>query len=564
VRLWRLLLTLISVLLWLPAGALACPQWSSVKAFAGSADTAFTAAASGSDDDGGTVTVELDRSGSVNIDLPARTPTSGSTFTEFLGGTGGGTLQVNDTYADSIGGPSASGEQTADGPGVSDGVYNLAFLDLNPTSCTYQLEIEFAVPTTSSGAWPMPPDPGAGGVATTPQLPIPANLKLSGSADLPAYYDGCAGSSPVGGCYQMSGFEGGYAWAQELDMLDTCGSVVASNCTQGNPQEGTASYSWNISPASSTAESCSVGSGGVTSAARPGPDAGIADEPTVTCTCNADMTKCTCAPSATCKSDEDPAKKDAKSRARTGTYLAATAAGVFGVVAAVAAAIPGGQPQALVYVAGAGAFGLLATHLSFVAGDPPDPDWRSIFTPRPIGPTRVTASRFLNGAGAAALSGILRQMATVNGLLDAFSVSYDRRTSASQAKNGVWSARQTAAMGRYAIQSAAAIGTLVTQIRRSQASLSPPLPPLTPQALKQAAAEVAAHGLPRSLTSLWSRYGLPAALLASTKRRVEARTPLPSSATSIYGILSRPTFLGDLQSEADALQSYGELLLAVG
>ena len=64
---------------------------------------------------------------------------------------------------------------------------------------------------------------------------------------MPAYYEGCSGSEPPGGCYEIADLDGGYAWAQGFDMLKTCGSVVASSCG-AEGQEGTASFSWSISP----------------------------------------------------------------------------------------------------------------------------------------------------------------------------------------------------------------------------------------------------------------------------------------------------------------------------
>lgn len=230
----------------MPALASACPKWSKVKAFSGHADTSFDASVSGSDNNGGTVTVALDRAGSLKIDLTGRIPKSGSGMTEFLGGTSGGILRVGDMYADSTEG--TAGGQTGDGPVVKS-LQDLAFLVLSSASCTYQLHFSYGVKTTSSGEWPMPPDPGAGGVAVTPAHHIPSSLKLLGTADVPAYYEGCSGSSPHGGCYEFEGLNGGYAWAQEFDMLKTCGSVVASSCGPEGQPEGNATISWGISPA---------------------------------------------------------------------------------------------------------------------------------------------------------------------------------------------------------------------------------------------------------------------------------------------------------------------------
>jgi hypothetical protein len=247
VRLVVALSALLSLALATPAGAAACPQWSKVKAFRGTANTVFSGTATGSDNNGGTVTVELNRSGSVNVDLAGRIPKSGSSATEFLGGTGGGTLLVHDTYSDVGGGQTTSGGQMGDGPGATAALSNLAFMTLNPSSCTYQLHISFAVVTTSTGDWPTPPDPGAGGFAVMPARRIPSNLKLVGTAEVPAYYDGCSGSQPPGGCYEFGGFEGGYAWAEEFDMLKNCGSVVAASCGPSDQQEGTATVSWSMS-----------------------------------------------------------------------------------------------------------------------------------------------------------------------------------------------------------------------------------------------------------------------------------------------------------------------------
>ncbi len=172
----------------------------------------------------------MDRARSVKIDPAGRIPKSGSSRTEFLGGTGGGILRVDDTYTDSNGGTITTGKQTGDGPGVRDGFSNLAFLVLHPGSCTYQLHISFGVETSSTGDWPTIPDGGAGGVAITPERHIPSNLKLFGNAHVPAYYSGCSGSSPHGGCYEIGGLHGGNEWAQEFDTLKTCGSVVTLRC----------------------------------------------------------------------------------------------------------------------------------------------------------------------------------------------------------------------------------------------------------------------------------------------------------------------------------------------
>ena len=121
---------------------------------------------------------------------------------------------------------------------------------LNPAGCTYQLEVSFAVRTTSTGSWPTPPDAGAGGIVYSPKKHIPASLKLSGNVTVPAYYDGCAGEPPAGGCYEFAGIPGGgSSWVQEFDTLKSCGSSQPSpsGCPDGE-QEGTAQFSWRLTP----------------------------------------------------------------------------------------------------------------------------------------------------------------------------------------------------------------------------------------------------------------------------------------------------------------------------
>ena len=571
IRLSRVVLTLLPVMLLMPSAAVACPSWSGVAAMNGTATTNFQGTASGSDNEGGTLVIALSRAGKVNVLLPKRIPPTGDASTEFIGATSGGSLHVNDTSTDTF--TSTAGSQSGDGPVVtSTTLGDLASLVLDRASCTYQLHIGFSVRTSSAGELPFGQDLGAGGFAITPVRPIPASLALVGSATVPVYYE-CVdfSPSPSGGCYgEDEGLNTASNWGGEYHLLKSCGSVVASNCNFGG-QEGTASFSWNLSPTISSAQGCSVsGGGGVTSALRlgAGPEAGIAEGPIQHCSCSEDASgtyKCVCTPLSTCDQDKAAAKQRKKEWSKNLTLVFTGAAGVFAFAGAAYAFVPGAQVAALEMVALAGGASFAAVKSSYMAeDDPPDRNWRSIATAQPTGPTKVKAGGVVSANQAASASAVLSQIARVNGLDQAFLVSNNRRASASKARATLWVKRQTQAMGRYAIKAADAIGKLVTLIQQAQATLSAPLPPLTTQDLKQAALGVAAHGLPTSLTSLWSKYRLPASLLAKVKKRVQSRTPPTRYASSVYGVLGQPTLLADLQSEGDALRLYGQLLLAVG
>jgi hypothetical protein len=194
--------------------------------------------------------------------------------------------------------------------------------------------------------------------------------------------------------------------------------------------------------------------------------------------------------------------------------------------------------------------------------DPLDPHWRSIVRAKPIGLVRVPSIGFLGSAGTSALQAIAREMAKVDGLEYALSISHNRRTSAQRAHNSVWVKRQTAAMGRFAIEAGDASTALITLIQQSTSTLSAPFPGLTAANLKHAKRYVRAHGLPPSFVRLATKYGLPSSLLAAAKQTLTSAAALPSYATSMYGLLSYPPLITAEQQAANALLAYGQLLVA--
>jgi len=214
-----------------PTTASACPSLAHVTAFRGHVtELTFTGQATGSDGNGGTASITLDRNATaipINLTHHAHGPLG----TVFTGSPPrGGAISVDDTFTDPT--QMLSGTQTASGPtGLTTGPE----LVLLAGSCKYQLSASFGIGTTSSGNWPTSgPDTSAGGAATSPEKKIPKGLKLSGTATLPAYATCPAGVNP-NGCYVFEGL----SWTQEYDTL--------SGAPSDQP-EGSATFGWSISP----------------------------------------------------------------------------------------------------------------------------------------------------------------------------------------------------------------------------------------------------------------------------------------------------------------------------
>ncbi len=134
--------------------------------------------ASGSDNAGGTVSVELSRSGIAAIKLIARIPRSVSGPVEFLGkttasvvGVTATSIDVGDTYFDSLPNGTITARQDASGASLAKTPEDLAFMTFVPGKCTYQLHFGFAVKTTSTGQFAESalghPDNGAGASVIT-------------------------------------------------------------------------------------------------------------------------------------------------------------------------------------------------------------------------------------------------------------------------------------------------------------------------------------------------------------------------------------------------------------
>ncbi len=217
-----------------PTAASACPSYTKVKAFHGFGSARLEESASGTDSIGGTVSLSLDE-GATAVQYPSVTPAPGEHHRVFAGkpegGAKGGVVGAEDSYTDNDSpGPVTTGAQTAHGPTVS----GEAEIGFSPSGCTYELSFSFGVATTSSGTWPNPPDHGVTGTVYIPVRPIPADLKLSGSATVPLEGDTTSGL----GDYTPLGLGPGNQWWEEFKDLRRESSQAL----------GTATILWHFLP----------------------------------------------------------------------------------------------------------------------------------------------------------------------------------------------------------------------------------------------------------------------------------------------------------------------------
>ena len=233
-----------SVVLWLVPGAAAACSVSSgklngVQSFSGTASVGY---------DSGTVawtppvlaggtqvtyTESMDRQAS-NMQLTDLTQTdqSGGTFSNSKMPSGG-TVTINDTYSDTLGGMAT---QVGSGPTIAGGGGEGAQILFNTAACKYSILIPYAIAAPTQANQPgIPADSGVFDAATTATMPIPSNLVLKGTETIPASGGGTSGST--GAIYDMSADP---TWPIVLD------SFAAQNNLTGDP--GTASVTWDLTP----------------------------------------------------------------------------------------------------------------------------------------------------------------------------------------------------------------------------------------------------------------------------------------------------------------------------
>jgi PASTA domain len=178
-------------------------------------------------------TISIDRSAS-NLQIADLKPgvVTGADFASLSQPTGG-SLTVNDTWAD----PQGSVHMTGSGPTKPGGDGNGVQILANASSCTYQVLVSFGINTNSvKSSLAEQSDMGVNDNATSPAMPIPSNLVLQGSATI--LTSGGGATSGSHGLFDMSGDP---VWGFEIGFV-----------TGGKPA-GTAKISWDLNPAGATA-----------------------------------------------------------------------------------------------------------------------------------------------------------------------------------------------------------------------------------------------------------------------------------------------------------------------
>jgi hypothetical protein len=147
----------------------------------------------------------------------------------------GGTVTINDTYSDTLGGKAT---QTASGPTIAGGGNGGegAQILFNTSACDYYILVPYAIAApTQANMSGIPADTGVYDQAQTPTLPIPSTLTLKGTATIPASGGGTSGST--GAIYDMSANP---TWPIVLD------SFAAQSNLSADP--GTATVTWDLTP----------------------------------------------------------------------------------------------------------------------------------------------------------------------------------------------------------------------------------------------------------------------------------------------------------------------------
>jgi beta-lactam-binding protein with PASTA domain len=245
------LLAVIAVLLAVPASAAAasCTAVSSVVSYSGTASMSYSFSASAPDSGGsGTTTVSMDHEAS-DLTLSAMTPDKADQ--DFTGTATGGNVTVDDKYTDT-GPPISTGERKANGPaqGSSENDNDTAEVSFVPSSCTYEVTVNYSIPTTFTGNNSSLRADSLVEDSASSQFSLPyTSLNLSGSESIAAY-PGSGGDTLAevnAGEYIIgSPFSG---WSLALEGANG-GSGMA-----GPLPAGTATFTWNLTP---TLKGCTV------------------------------------------------------------------------------------------------------------------------------------------------------------------------------------------------------------------------------------------------------------------------------------------------------------------
>ncbi len=212
-----------------------CPDYTKVSAFNGTASFSFDGSASATYPGGDHESISLHHSAS-GLALSAPLNSSDVGNAAFDGPISSGTVSVNqvDDYVPSSGDPSHT---TAQGSGAPDPTNSQVSVTFDPAACTYLLAVSGAVATIQAGDGPPPDDGGINDTATSPYLPVPAGLSLSGSVTIQVYAAGPTDTTGIkAGYYSFGPFS---SWGGELAQV--------KGAAADQPM-GTATFTWNLTP----------------------------------------------------------------------------------------------------------------------------------------------------------------------------------------------------------------------------------------------------------------------------------------------------------------------------
>ena len=195
------------------AVAASCPV-SNVASYSGTVSLSYANSVSNaSDGNGGTASESMNHSGD---DLTTGPMTPDKADQDFTSTSLSGTVHIDDHYSDTNNGHTTTASLTGDNAPDSGSDASISFVS---SSCVYSISTSVGAAGTHSGVFT---DPGISDAASSPNMPIPSDLDLSGSITIQAYRDRAASTLPgiEAGFYSFGPFS---SWASE--MAATAGRI---------------------------------------------------------------------------------------------------------------------------------------------------------------------------------------------------------------------------------------------------------------------------------------------------------------------------------------------------
>jgi len=203
---------------------------SNVASYSGTVSLSYTGSVSDvSDGNGGTASESMKHSGD---DLTTGPMTPDKADQDFTSTSLGGTVTIDDNYSDTNDGQTTTASLTGNNAPDPGSDASISFV---PSSCVYSISASVGASGTHSGVFA---DPGISDAASSPNMPIPSDLDLSGSITIKAYGTGPLTLAGVeAGFYEFGPFS---TWAQEMAQL--------LGVDPGSGDLGPAQLSWDFTP----------------------------------------------------------------------------------------------------------------------------------------------------------------------------------------------------------------------------------------------------------------------------------------------------------------------------